>query len=132
MKALLPLFATLCLLAGALPAQPGRAPAGAPPQPKRPNLCDQPDTPSINECAARAQAAAEQQLNATYQAALKASEPEDQAKLRNVQRLWLQYREAECHVEADPNTTLRPAFFAGCVAGMDKLRTDELKHDYLD
>ena len=140
MKALFPILAAIGLLCAALPAAPKAAPPNAPAHTRRPNLCDLPDTISITECADKAQTIAEQQLNTTFQSALKSAgqngENEQdgrnqQEKLRNVQRLWLAYREAECHEESDANSTLRQAFFASCVTGLDKLRTTELKDVYL-
>ncbi|GLQ89657.1 lysozyme inhibitor LprI family protein [Dyella flagellata] len=51
----------------------------------------------MDECAAAALKDADRQLNATYQAALKkwAAFPDTTAKLRQAQRSWLAYRDAD-------------------------------------
>ena len=76
------LGASLCVPA---PAQAQDAEAG----------CDG-STPEIVDCLAAKTAAWDKRLNAAYQRALKDTEGKQREQLRAAQRLWLQFRDANC------------------------------------
>ena len=122
---------TACLLSTAFAASPKPAASAPPSHTSRNNPCNRPDTPSLTDCGNKAQEHAEQELNKTYQLALKTGDAAQQEELRQVQRVWLQYRDAECEIEGEGYSTLKVAMVALCVAALDKDRTNELKHDYL-
>lgn len=90
-----------CLAAGAAPAQ----------EQERERMPDPPYTPALRACLDKPENQAtmgmvdcmaaetriwDQRLNREYQATLRALEPETQARLRAAQRLWVQYRDANC------------------------------------
>lgn len=60
----------------------------------------------------------DQALNANYKSALAALPPDQQAKLRKAQRLWLDFRKADCDVFYGKET----GTFASIAAGMCMLR----------
>ena len=132
MKIMLSLLATTCALTlAALPAEiklaaPQKASTHLSP------ACKSPENDIVtNNCATQQEALAEKQLNTTYQLALKAGDAPTQEELRQVQRLWLTYREAECKAEGEGYSTLRVAMEATCVEAHDRDRTTELKDLYL-
>ncbi|MDD2060604.1 lysozyme inhibitor LprI family protein [Pseudomonas sp. GD03860] len=68
-------------------------------------------------------------LNAAYKAAMASLEAEQQGKLRDVQRLWIKYRDANCGLYFGlTGGTIDQLNGAGCVLSMTKDRADELQN----
>mgnify|MGYP000875179357 CR=1 FL=1 len=66
-------------------------------------------------------------LNAEYRRTLAAVSPGQQTRLRAAQRLWIQYRDANCRFRADPDGgTLASVAAAECVRTMTTERASEL------
>lgn len=89
----------------------------------------------INQCAADAAAAADRDLNATYQAVLKkwAAYPNVISKVRLSQRAWLTYRDADLKArfanedaEGSARGTAYPAAYAFYHASLERERTARL------
>ena len=120
----------LCVFSAALAATPNPVlPAQA--SATQDNPCNRSDTLSLEACGSKAQAQAEQTLKKTFQRALTSSEPAEQQELRQVERVWLQYRNTECKLEAHEYGTLKLAIMESCIAEHDKIRIAELKDIYL-
>ena len=134
MKIMLSLLAATCALTlAALPAEIKSAAAAPPKAPSHLSAaCKSPENDMVtNDCATQQEAQAEKQLNTTYQLALKSGDAPTQEELRQVQRLWLTYREAECKAEGEGYSSLRVAMEATCVETHDRERTTEIKDLYL-
>ncbi|MCP1374394.1 lysozyme inhibitor LprI family protein [Dyella lutea] len=91
----------------------------------------------MNQCAGRVGKAADEELNATYQAVLRkwAAYPKMIAKLRQAQRAWLSYRDADLAArfadsEGPDRGTAFPAAYALYQASLERERTARLC-DYL-
>ncbi|MFL6585366.1 MAG: lysozyme inhibitor LprI family protein [Luteimonas sp.] len=66
-------------------------------------------------------------LNAEYRGTLAAVSAGQQSRLRAAQRLWIQYRDANCRLRADPDGgTLASVAAADCVRMMTTERASEL------
>lgn len=94
-------------------------------------------TPDLNACAARAQQQADTRLNVAYQRVLRALDREDapaeeravmKAALRDAQRLWVRFREADCKAlyTRDAGGTVRTLTYHGCMQARAEQRTREL------
>ena len=59
----------------------------------------QSSTGGMVDCIASETRLQDQRLNANYQAAIKPLEPKQRTALRDVQRLWMQFRDADCALE---------------------------------
>ncbi|MGN6228810.1 lysozyme inhibitor LprI family protein [Dyella sp. KULCS107] len=87
----------------------------------------------INQCAGKVGKAADQELNATYQAVLKkwAAYPDMINKLRQAQRAWLSYRDADLAArfagsDGPSRGTAYPAAYALYQASLERERTARL------
>lgn len=66
-------------------------------------------------------------LNAEYRGTLDAVSPGQKTRLRDAQRLWVRYRDANCRFRADPDGgTLASVAAADCVRTMTTARASEL------
>ena len=89
-------------------------------------------TADLVECLAKARDVADTQLNSIYknvQTRLDASEADH---LNSAQRLWVQYRDANCLAERElygMGTASNPAYLA-CLEAMTRARTRELQVTY--
>jgi uncharacterized protein YecT (DUF1311 family) len=101
---------------------------------------NQPDSPCFNvgvtydavECLLKARDASDAALNSTYQDIRKRLEGDDAKRLTETERLWIQYRDANCEAERalyEPGTAAQPAYLA-CVEAMTRARTKELRVTY--
>jgi uncharacterized protein YecT (DUF1311 family) len=83
----------------------------------------------MNRHAARDFAAADVDLNKVYKQLAGRLDEESQAKLKAVQRAWVQFRDAEAEFEADVEArggTMAPVIYNGRRAELTKIRTEEL------
>jgi len=87
--------------------------------------------PDMNACADKAFQAADKKLNEVYKKVV-AGEEGDTAKLKAAQRLWVQFRDAECtfEVEADEGGSIYPMEYSNCLEKVTRIRIKEFE-DYL-
>jgi uncharacterized protein YecT (DUF1311 family) len=89
-------------------------------------------TTDLVACLEKARAVADAELNSLYgtiRAKLNASDAE---RLTNTERLWIQYRDANCVAERalyEGGTASSPAYL-GCLEAMTRERTRELRITY--
>jgi uncharacterized protein YecT (DUF1311 family) len=85
-------------------------------------------TADMVECLAKATEPWDKRLNEAYQEALKAAQPKQRAQLRKAQRLWVQYRDANCLYYALGEGTIARLDSASCVYEMTRKRAEELEN----
>jgi len=89
-------------------------------------------TVEVANCLAKARDVADAQLNAAYKNLRGKLDAADGQRLVSTQRLWIQYRDANCAAERDlyaGGTASAPAYLA-CVETMTRGRTGELAVTY--
>jgi uncharacterized protein YecT (DUF1311 family) len=89
-------------------------------------------TADLANCLARARDAADAQLNAMYKGVRGKLDAAEVQQLVTAQRLWIQYRDANCNAERDlygGGTATGPAYLA-CLEAMTRARTKELRVTY--
>ena len=118
MKRLLITIAAMAALAPAARAA-GKADAGA--------GCDGVSTPEIVNCVMAKTARWDKRMNAAYQKALKEDEPKRQERLRTAQRLWIQFRDANCLYFDMGEGTIARIDAAECMRNMTEARARELE-----
>jgi uncharacterized protein YecT (DUF1311 family) len=70
----------------------------------------------------------DKRLNAAYKAAMAKQNSARKKELQNVQRLWVQYRDANCGFAFDPDGgTMAHIETTNCVLAMTEERADELE-----
>lgn len=86
-------------------------------------------TAEMHACISAEHTCQDQQLNRNYQALVAELTPARKKQLQTAQRLWLQYRDANCHFYADPDGgTMAGIAAADCVLQMTAGRAQELLH----
>ena len=111
------LFAVAVLaLMAALPAEaemfgPGFQPCG-----------DKPSTPDVVECVQAKTNAADQRLNAAYKALQAGIKANQRQPLLAAQRLWVQYRDANCGFYGVQDGSIRQVQAAKCIRSMTEDR----------
>jgi uncharacterized protein YecT (DUF1311 family) len=88
-------------------------------------------TQDIVECTDRQTRAWDKKLNAAYQAQMQAQEGEQRTRLLNAQRLWIQYRDANCGFYAAADGSLSRIQAADCMFKMTRGRAQELERGEL-
>jgi len=89
-------------------------------------------TSELADCLSKARATSDKELNSLYQKVLTRLNPSDTQRLTEAQRLWIQYRDANCSAERflyEGGTALYPAYLA-CLEAMTRSRTKELSVTY--
>ena len=87
-------------------------------QVRKKNPCDNAQTQAeMNDCAAKEYRAADQKLNKLYADLSSKLEPERLAKLKEAQRAWIKFRDADCEFQAYLNKggTIYPLVYDGCL-----------------
>ena len=90
-------------------------------------------TADLANCLAKARDSADVKLNAMYKRVRERLEAADAQRLIATQRLWIQYRDANCSAERDlygGGTASWPAYLA-CLEAMTRARTRELEVTYV-
>lgn len=89
-------------------------------------------TAALTSCFADAKDKADTELNAVYKQVHKQLEGSDAANLVKTQRLWLQYRDANCSAERDlyEGGTAKYAVYYACLDSLTRARTRELQITY--
>ncbi len=103
------------------------APAANARDPGEPASCDGVSTPEIVDCVNAKTAQWDKRMNAAYQKALKADEPRRQEQLRAAQRLWIQFRDANCLYFDMGEGTIARIDAAECMRNMTEARARELE-----
>jgi uncharacterized protein YecT (DUF1311 family) len=89
-------------------------------------------TVDLVNCFAKARDAADAQLNAVYKSVQGKLDAAEVQQLAAAQRLWIQYRDANCDAERDlygGGTATGPAYLA-CLEAMTRARTKQLRVTY--
>lgn len=97
---------------------------------KKTDPCADPQTQTeMNRCAAEAYKAADVVLNQVYQKLVGILDADEKALLKEAQTAWIKYRDTNCEFESDQckGGTMRPMVYAGCLEGVTKKRTSELR-----
>jgi len=84
-------------------------------------------TPEMVDCLNGKTAFWDKRLNTAYAAALKEAEPKQRAPLRAAQRLWVQYRDANCLYYSLSEGSIARIDAADCMYRMTKSRALELE-----
>ena len=125
-----PIFAAVLLAASSLLIAPAAAQTGTVPLSATFQTCLDKSggvTAEMHACISAEHERQDQQLNRNYQALVAELPPARKKQLQTAQRLWLQYRDANCHFYADPDGgTLAGIAAADCVLQMTASRAREL------
>ena len=89
-------------------------------------VCDG-GTPEMVACLAAATAKWDKRLNAAYRDALKEAPAAQREPLRKAQRLWLQYRDANCEYYALGEGSIARLNAGSCLFDLTKSRAQELE-----
>ncbi len=86
----------------------------------------------MNDCAHQEYVKADAEMNRVYKqliSVLAADQAKDQTKLREAQRAWVKYRDANCESESSLNEgrTIYPMVYDICLTSMTEERTKRLK-----
>jgi uncharacterized protein YecT (DUF1311 family) len=95
---------------------------------KEPNRECGVSTPEMVECINEKTAYWDKRLNAAYPKALKNAEPKQREQLRKAQRLWVQYRDANCLYYDLGEGTIARIQAAECMRGMTETRAKEFEN----
>jgi len=89
-------------------------------------------TAELTGCLSRARDKADAQLNSLYKGLLGRLAGADAETLTKTQRLWVQYRDANCSAERDlcEDGTAKHAVYFACLESMTRARTRELQVTY--
>jgi uncharacterized protein YecT (DUF1311 family) len=93
-------------------------------------------TVEMSSCFGKARGAADAELNTTYKTIHAKLDGEDEQRLVATQRLWIQYRDANCTAERElyaGGTAATPVYLAvylACLGAMTRARTKELLATY--
>ena len=86
-------------------------------------------TAAMHECISAEHKLQDQHLNRAYKALMAETSPARKKQLQAAQRLWLQFRDANCNFYADPDGgTLAGIAAADCMLQMTAQRAQELKN----
>ena len=88
---------------------------------------DQPNTLAIVDCVSGRAQAWDRRLNAAYKALGEAADPAQRDPLKAAQRLWVQYRNANCAFYGAHEGTIRQVLAAECMRSMTQDRALELE-----
>jgi uncharacterized protein YecT (DUF1311 family) len=88
---------------------------------------DQLSTPTVVECVQAKTNAADQRLNAAYKALQARIDAAQRQPLLSAQRLWVQYRDANCAFYGVQDGSIRQVEAAECIRSMTEDRAHELE-----
>ena len=114
----------LLSLSAALPLSAAPAFAGAKDNPAQD--CDG-SSIEIVECLKAKTAQSDKRLNIAFEKAMKAANPQQHDQLRTAQRLWIQYRDANCLFVGMGEGTIAQINAAQCLFNMTEERAKELE-----
>ncbi len=105
----------------------GLYPAFAQDQSDPEQSCEGNSTPEIVDCLKAQTAQWDKRLNAAYQQALKDAEGKQREQLRAAQRLWVQYRDANCLYYALAEGTIVRVEAGYCMLELTKARVTDFE-----
>jgi uncharacterized protein YecT (DUF1311 family) len=84
-------------------------------------------------CFVTAAKSADTEMNHTYRELIDKLNQDDRNKLRTVQRLWIQFRDANCKAERDLYTggSAYSMVYAACMESETRYRTNDLRQMYV-
>ncbi len=88
--------------------------------------CSQSSTVEIVACLQRRAQAWDARLNQAYKEAMARVDAPQREPLRAAQRLWIQYRDANCRAYGSREGSIRQIEAAECVRAMTQARAEEL------
>jgi uncharacterized protein YecT (DUF1311 family) len=88
---------------------------------------EKPSTVEVVECVQGKTTASNRRLNAAYKALLVQVDPTQYQALLAAQRLWVQYRDANCAFYETPDGSIRKVQGAECLRSMTEDRAQELE-----
>jgi len=83
-------------------------------------------TPEMVDCLMAQHAHWDKQLTIAYQQAMKDANPAEKDKLREAERAWIKYRDANCAYYAAGEGSIARINAASCMRDMTKARAEEL------
>ncbi|MGH6684474.1 MAG: lysozyme inhibitor LprI family protein, partial [Pseudolabrys sp.] len=83
-------------------------------------------TPEMVDCLMAQHAHWDKELTIAYQQAMKDAVPAQREKLREAERAWIKYRDANCDYYASGEGTIARINAAACMRDMTQKRTEEL------
>ncbi len=83
-------------------------------------------TPEMVDCLMAQHARWDKELTTAYQRAMKDAVPAQKEKLRDAERAWIKYRDANCDYYAAGEGTIARIDAAACLRDMTKRRAEEL------
>ncbi len=83
-------------------------------------------TPEMVDCLMAQHAHWDKQLTIVYQEAMKNAPPQQRASLRDAERAWIKYRDANCAYYAAGEGTIARINAAACLRDMTQKRAQEL------
>jgi uncharacterized protein YecT (DUF1311 family) len=89
---------------------------------------DQPNTVAIVDCVTGKSKAWDQRLNIAYKNLTNRIDAAQRDPLKAAQRLWIQYRDANCRFYGSQEGTIRQIQAAECLRAMTQDRALELEH----
>jgi len=89
--------------------------------------CRERSTANIVDCLKASTQAWDRRLNTAYQALMQRSDPAQKDPLKAAQRLWIQYRDANCRFYASGEGSISQIEGAECQRAMTQQRTCELE-----
>lgn len=97
--------------------------------------CSDADTQAeMNICAGKEYRTADAALNQTYQKLLAMLDAAEKTQLKEVETVWIKYRDANCDFVADQykGGSIRPMILGLCLADVTRNRTAELRTQIKD
>lgn len=87
------------------------------------------DQSTLNRCADEELDAADARLNSTYKALTRQLEEADLERLKQAQRAWISYRDAQCAFESEPSRggSIYPMVLSGCLEEATNAQTSVLE-----
>ena len=85
-------------------------------------------TPEMVDCLMAQHAHWDKELTIAYQRAMKDVVPAQKEKLREAERAWIKYRDANCDYYASGEGTIARIDAAACLLNMTQKRAEELKN----
>ena len=110
-------FTGAAVFASAVPASAGEQ--------GNPGACDG-STPEIVDCVMAQRAHWDKELTVAYQEAMKSAGADQKTRLREAERAWIKYRDANCAYYLAGEGTIARINAAACFRDMTKRRAEEL------
>jgi uncharacterized protein YecT (DUF1311 family) len=85
-------------------------------------------TPEMVDCLMAQHAHWDKELTVAYQRAMKDAVPAQKERLRDAERAWIKYRDANCDYYAAGEGTIARIDAAACMLNMTQKRAEELKN----